>query len=178
MCVTDYHDMTIAVKVELNLKPTNSIKTVYIFGSMIKCRNHNRKAQNLNIIGSTGCCFFFAAVSLGKTLRSPTNNWWNPRSTLICVLWHWYNVGCWRQCNGTFNQSIFNPFPNNNFCTERVCRRQFWIWWKWQKVLLKDWKHCGKRRNCSFRAISPFPTVFSKDLYCKHVKTKACLGKG
>ena len=23
------------------------------------------------------------------------------------------------------------------------------------------WKHCGKRRNCSSRAISPFPTVFS-----------------
>ena len=39
-------------------------------------------------------------------------------------------------------------------------------------------KHCGKRRNCSLRAISPFPTVFSKDLYCRHVKTRACLGKG
>ena len=23
------------------------------------------------------------------------------------------------------------------------------------------WKHCGKRKNCSQRAISPFPTVFS-----------------
>ena len=23
------------------------------------------------------------------------------------------------------------------------------------------WKHCGKRRNCSFRAISPFPAAFS-----------------
>ena len=38
--------------------------------------------------------------------------------------------------------------------------------------------HCGKRRNCLLRAISPFPTVFSKDLYCRHVKTMACLGKG
>ena len=36
----------------------------------------------------------------------------------------------------------------------------------------------GKRRNCSLRAISPFPTVFSKGLYCRHVKTRACLGKG
>ena len=26
-------------------------------------------------------------------------------------------------------------------------------------------------------AISPFPTVFSKDLYCKQVKTRGCLGK-
>ena len=24
----------------------------------------------------------------------------------------------------------------------------------------------------------PFPLVFSKDLYCRHIKTKACLGKG
>ena len=28
------------------------------------------------------------------------------------------------------------------------------------------------------RAISPFPLIFSKDLYCRHVKTRACLGKG
>ena len=26
--------------------------------------------------------------------------------------------------------------------------------------------------------ISPFPTVFSKDFYCRHVKTRVCLGKG
>ena len=26
------------------------------------------------------------------------------------------------------------------------------------------WKHCGKRRNCSSWAISPFPTVFSTGL--------------
>ena len=28
-----------------------------------------------------------------------------------------------------------------------------------------------KRRNCSLQAISPIPTVFSKDLYCRHVKS-------
>ena len=27
-------------------------------------------------------------------------------------------------------------------------------------------------------AISPFPTGFSKDLYCRHIKTRACLEKG
>ena len=47
-----------------------------------------------------------------------------------------------------------------------------------QIVLQMGRKHCGKRRNCSLRAISPFPTVFSKDLYCRHVKTRACLGNG
>ena len=39
------------------------------------------------------------------------------------------------------------------------------MWWKWQKFSKKGRKHCGKRRNCSLRAISLFPTVFSKDLY-------------
>ena len=32
-------------------------------------------------------------------------------------------------------------------------------------VLQLSWlsrKHCGKRRNCSLRAISSFPTMFSK----------------
>ena len=36
----------------------------------------------------------------------------------------------------------------------------------------------GKWTNCSLQAISPFPTVFSKDLYSRRVKTRACLGKG
>ena len=30
-------------------------------------------------------------------------------------------------------------------------------------------KHCGKRRNCSLRAISPFPTVFAKGLFPRGV---------
>ena len=48
---------------------------------------------------------------------------------------------------------------------------------KFDANISKDRKHCGKRRNYSLRAISSFPTVFSKDLYCRHVKTRACLGK-
>ena len=46
-----------------------------------------------------------------------------------------------------------------------------------QKVFQMGRKHSGKRRNCSLRAISSFPTVFSKDSYCRHIKTRACLGK-
>ena len=64
------------------------------------------------------------------------------------------------------------------FQIQRVCRRQFHVWWKWHKVLKMGRKHCGKRRNCSLRAFSSFPTVFSKDFACRHVKTRACLGKG
>ena len=28
------------------------------------------------------------------------------------------------------------------------------------------------------QAISPFPTLFAKDIYFRHLKTRACLGKG
>ena len=58
------------------------------------------------------------------------------------------------------------------FQTERVCRRQclkttvLYLIKKWKKVLQHGRKHCGEWRNCSLRAISPFPTVFSKDLNC------------
>ena len=47
------------------------------------------------------------------------------------------------------------------FQTEKVCRRQFRIDEN-ERVIQTSRKHCGKRRNCSLRAISPFPTVFSK----------------
>ena len=46
-----------------------------------------------------------------------------------------------------------------------------------KEVFQEGREHCGKRRNCSLRAISPFPTVFSKDLYGRRLKTRACLGK-
>ena len=43
------------------------------------------------------------------------------------------------------------------------------------KLTKRDRKHCGKRRNCLLGAFFPFPTVFSKDLYFRHVKTRACI---
>ena len=64
----------------------------------------------------------------------------------------------------------FRPFQ-----TERVRRRQLKLWWKWKKVLQNGWKHSGKRRNCLRWSFSPFPTVFSNDLYCRHVKKKQWL---
>ena len=39
-------------------------------------------------------------------------------------------------------------------------------------------KRYGKRRNCSLQAIFSFPTVFSKELYYRHMKIRAYLGKG
>ena len=74
-----------------------------------------------------------------------------------------------------------NPLPDKKFRifqTERICRRQFQIWWKWLKVIQTGRKHCGKRRNCLLQAISPFPTVFSKGLLPRRVKRCHCVGMG
>ena len=71
-----------------------------------------------------------------------------------------------RVCKWRFHTRV-NHYQTTNFRlvqTERVCRRQFQIWRKWQKVIQMGRKYCGTRRNCSLQAISPFPTVFSKGL--------------
>ena len=36
------------------------------------------------------------------------------------------------------------------------------IWTNWDTNILLSRKHCGKGRNCSLRAISPFPQCFQK----------------
>ena len=36
------------------------------------------------------------------------------------------------------------------------------IWMNGDTIICLSRKHCEKRRNCSLRAISPFPTIFSK----------------
>ena len=105
---------------------------------------------------------------------------------ILFLLWqhlyssHWVVLGLGNFWNlmDTFGRCI-NPFPNDKFKTHPnwTSRRQLQILWAWQKVLQKGRKRCGKRRNCSLRAISPFSTVFSKDLYRRDVKTRACLWK-
>ena len=60
------------------------------------------------------------------------------------------------------------------FQTERVCRRQFQIWRKWQKAIQMGRKHCGKRRNCPLRAISPFPSVFKRLVSQGRQKVSLC----
>ena len=64
------------------------------------------------------------------------------------------------------------------FQTERDCRQQFKFDENREELSKKVRKHCEKRRNCSLGAISPFPTMFSKELYSRDVKTRAYLGKG
>ena len=40
------------------------------------------------------------------------------------------------------------------------------IWTNGDTITCLRRKHCGKRRNCLLRAISPFPTMFLKAVFC------------
>ena len=76
---------------------------------------------------------------------------------------------------------FINRFPNDKFYTlpnSKSLQRTVSNLIEMAKFSRRVENNCRKRRNCSLRAISLFPTVFSKDLYCRHVKTRACLGKG
>ena len=59
------------------------------------------------------------------------------------------------------------------FQVERVCRRQFNFVENGRKFFKKVENTVGKGEIA--RANSPFHTVFSKYLYCRPVKTSACL---
>ena len=116
---------------------------------------------------------FYLQNKVSKTKKKNRKSWSKPWSKVEKFSSHWlltlYHIIL-----------TFNPFQMTNFRlskTERVCRWQFQISWKWQKALQTGRKHYGKRRNFSLPAISSFPIVFSKDLYSRHVKTRACLGK-
>ena len=108
--------------------------------------------------------------------KAPENPSWNPGIFIT----EQYYLTLSQTTNLMLSQTLTLSQTTNFrlFQIERVCRQQFQIWWKWQKNFQMGRKQCGKRRNCSLWAIFPFPTVFSKDLYCRHVKTRACLGKG
>ena len=73
-----------------------------------------------------------------------------------------------------------NSFPNDKFLDSSKLKEfadDNFKFNEFSDVLQTVRKQCRMMRNCSLRAISPFPTVFSKDLYCRHVKTRASLGK-
>ena len=64
--------------------------------------------------------------------------------------------------------SIMKEFADDNFKFDKNGRKLL----KWVKNTV------GKRRNCSLRVISPFPTVFSKGLFPRGIKRCHCVGMG
>ena len=67
----------------------------------------------------------------------------------------------------------FLPFQSKEFADDN-----FEFAGNGRKFSKKRRKHCGKRRNCSLRSISPFPTVFSKKLVLQTRKNQGFFGKG
>ena len=64
----------------------------------------------------------------------------------------------------------FNPLPDvpilgfsNSAANKDIMSK---IWTEKDTITWFSRKHCGKRRNCSLRAISPFTTMFSKVFHC------------
>ena len=59
----------------------------------------------------------------------------------------------------------FNPFAKTNFRvfqTERVCRQQFQIWRKWQKVIQRVENTLGKAEIARYEQFLLFPQCFQK----------------
>ena len=95
--------------------------------------------------------------------------------------------------NFSFSHSVFKRLVSMGRQKESLCGNggssvesvkiftkwsQFQIWWKWQIEVLKTGRNNWKKEKLPLRAISPFPTVFSRDLYGRQVKTRYCLGRG
>ena len=83
--------------------------------------------------------------------------------------------------NFSFSHSVFKRLVSQGhqivlLCGNGLNWKSLQTWCKWQKVCQMGRKLCGKRRNSSLWAISLFPTVFSKHLYWRHMKNRACVG--
>ena len=91
-----------------------------------------------------------------------------------CITGRHESLCCWNMSHVLLS-THFQTTSLRLFQAERVCRRQFQFDDKGKRFSKYVENTVGKRENCSLRAISPFPTVFSKDFHCRH---RACLRKG
>ena len=170
MCVTDHYDMTIAVKVALNPNTTNQPHCFAICFSFRRSCMCSRFSYFLTLIQNEVMVICNWLKSMHMFIQQA------PAAILACTFMKTLFTGTANANRSlmalvyTNENNLYQPFSQTTnvrfFQTERVFRRQFQLRWNWQKSLQTGRKHCRKRRNCSFRAISPFPTVFSnlKDL--------------
>ena len=69
-----------------------------------------------------------------------------------------------------FVKFVFNPLPDmpilGSSSSAANKDRMSKIWTNGDAIIILSRKHFWKRRNCSLRAISPFPAMFSKAVCC------------
>ena len=77
---------------------------------------------------------------------------------------------------------IRNPFPKRQVLDsselKQVADDNFKFYKNGRQLSKTGRKHSGKMRNCSLRAISPFPTVFFKRFLLHTRKIQGLFGKG
>ena len=86
---------------------------------------------------------------------------------------------CLKTMDALFIDSI-NPFANNKFWilpNQKSLQMTILGLGKMAESSQKGRKHCGERRNCSFREISPFSSVF-KGLLLQTSNNQGLFGKG
>ena len=75
---------------------------------------------------------------------------------------------CRSDCRQILDSSKLKEFPDDDFIFDENGR-----------VLLKRIENAvGKKEKLLVTSIFSFTTVFSKDVYCRHVKNKGLFGKG
>ena len=79
------------------------------------------------------------------------------------VAWGEFCLKCWLTLSQQkFKNSKLKDFANDKFDVHE----------NGGKDLQMGRKHCGTRRNYLLQEISPFYTVFSRDIMCRHIKTR------
>ena len=69
-----------------------------------------------------------------------------------------------------FGWHIFSPAQ-----IEWICGHKIYLYSNHEMLLSQGRKHCGKRRKCWLPAFSPFPTLFSTDIFpLGHQKLALC----
>ena len=100
-----------------------------------------------------------------------------PIDDKLCDLSHISFVTC--KC--FYSGQVLTHYQTTNFRlfqTERVGKRQFQIWRKWQKVIQTGKKQCGKRRNCSLTSNFSFSHSVFKRLVSQGCQKVSLCGNG
>ena len=87
----------------------------------------------------------------------------------------------WNDCKCSFFVDSLSLSQKTNFRlfqTERLCRRHFQLWWKWQQVFQKGRKHCGEKEKLHIRSNFSFSCSVFKRLILQTCKNQGLFGKG
>ena len=110
---------------------------------------------------------FHQYLDWGSKMSCPrTLPWKHPEDPVQLDVTHFTTEPCETPPNSYKDSSRFNPLSDmpilgssNSTANKDTISK---IWTNGDIVIWLSWKHCGKRRNCSLRTFSPFPTMFSK----------------